>query len=180
MKKFSNLIMVLLFVLAIFGCKEEKKEKDITAGVCELPIPAKYEVKIEEDEFMQNINGESIFHLDIFPNDCSGMTIYFYGREGEEIDIKIYMQHLAIGDSLKIDLSDGISCDEAKIEIDKPSNNPRFYRLFKGLLTREAENKFSFTATELETYKNGESYIETKNLTGYVVSDVIKNLAQQE
>ncbi len=177
MKKISKLMMMLILVSAIFGCE---KEKEKPGGGFTLP-PAQYEVKLENEILMKNNDGFG--HISEVTNDINSAVSAYSSNlssgQASEEDISITnIQNLGVGETKEVNVTGENSSKKTEIGIIKSFSNKEIYTILEGTVTREADDKLSFIATKINVYKNGEQHEETKNLTGYIVSDIIKKLGQ--
>ncbi len=178
MKKISKLMMMLILVSAIFGCKKDEKKP---GGGFMLP-PAQYEVKLDGEILIKNNDG--FRHISESTNGInSAVDVTSSGSltETPEENISITnIEDLGVGDTKEVNVAGQNSSKKIEVTITKSFSNREIYGILEGTITREADNKISFSATKLEIYKDGQASEASKILTGYIASDIIKKLGQSD
>ncbi len=182
MKKITKFFVGLFLVTALFSCGNDDDGGKPTPP--NVKSNGKYEVQldgkvlIKNDRAYANIT-ESITGVDGVTIN-SGIT-FFSSLPKSSTDVpkqsiainKVHL--LGVGETVDLTANSG----KAEVSIVKDFATQEVYSIQKGTLTREAEDKFSFTATEIGYYKKGEGQkVLTEKLTGYVVSDVVKKVGK--
>ncbi len=185
MEKISKLLVGLFLVTALFSCGEDNTGTNGGKTPPNVSSNAKYEVKLDGKVIMKNNKGyasisEVITGVDGVTINSSVTTYSRIPKSTTDVptqSIAINKVHLLkVGETVDLVGNSG----NAEVAIIKDFSNQEIYSIQKGTLTREAENKFSFTATEFEYYKKGEGQKNlTGNLTGYVISALIKKIGKE-
>ncbi len=163
MKTITKLFVGLFLVTALFSCGND----DNGGG---KPTPpnvksnGKYEVKLDGKVIMKSNKGYASISETITGVD--GVTINssvsIYSRAPKSTtdipsqSIAINKVHLLkVGETVDLIAYSG----KAEVGIVKDFSNQEIYFIQKGTVTRESENKFSFTATKIEYNKKGMSFL---------------------
>ncbi len=181
MKRFGNLLIVFALIAIAVGCgKDDNKDKPGNPYV--WGNPASYEAKLEGEVLIKKNDGHA--SISEVTNDINS-GLWAYGeplKVGETAKVPeeslsvTDIHNLKVGESMPI----GIGNNLAEVGVVKSYSERETYTILSGTVTREAENKISFTSTRIEYYKDGELKTEDKNLSGYIISDEVKKIGKKE
>ncbi len=184
MKRFGNLLIIFALMAIAVGCgKDDNKDKP---GNPDNPnsflTSASYEVKLDGEVLIKNDKGyahisESVNDINSGIDAHSGVTKVGDEVQPPEENISIVdIQNLKVGESMPI----GVGGNFAEVGVVKSYSEREVYTILSGTVTREAEDKISFTSTRIESHKDGETKTEDKNLSGYIISDEVKKIGQHD
>ncbi len=187
MKKIGNLLIVFALIAIAIGCgKDDKNDKPGNPDNPDNPnsflTSASYEVKLDGGVLVKNDKGYA--HISETVNDInSGIDAHselvkvgdVIQPPEENISI-VDIQNLKVGESMQV----GLGSDFAEVGVVKSFSKSEVYTILSGTVTREAENKISFTSTRIESHKDGETKTEDKNLSGYIISDEAKKIGKKD
>ncbi len=181
MKRFGNLLIVFALIAIAAGCG-----KDDNNGPHDNPHvfgnPASYEVKLDGEILIKKNDGHA--SISEVTNDInSGLWAYAEPlkvggtpKAPEESVSVTDIHNLKVGESMPI----GIGNNLAEVGVIKSFSKKEIYSILSGTVTREAENKISFTSTRIEYYKDGQQEQKDANLSGYIISDEVKKIGKKD
>ncbi len=181
MKRFGNLLIVFALIAIAVGCgKDDNKDKPDNPN--NFLTSASYEVKLEGEVLIKNDKGYA--HISETVNDVnSGIDAHGeITKVGGEIqppeeNISIVdIQNLKVGESMPV----GIGSDLVEVGVVKSFSEREIYNILSGTVTRDAEDKISFTSTRIEYYKDGKQEQKDANLSGYIISDEVKRIGKKD
>ncbi len=186
MKKLNQMMLLLMFTLAIVGCEKDDKKDHPKENypVYEMPRGS-YSVTLDGASLMEKQDGYA--HISETVNGVnSAISIYSSnltnGQIPEQSITIANIHNLKVGET--VDANQILEGTSSKIEliITTSTSNQEAYTITQGTLTRTSESKISFQATKVTFYKTGNDAptVLDKNLTGYISSDLIKKIGTAE
>lgn len=180
MKRTSLLLIIALFTFGFMACKKDK-DNEVTPSPVGGNSNAAYEVVVDGEVLIKQDGGYA--HISEAVNNYnSAISVQNkfsldINEINEVIDI-IDIHNLEVGTTMQVskygDMLAGIS-------IIPDMTAQKSYEVIEGTVTRTADNKLTFTATKVEFYEQGQELQTLEvEMTGYVISDVIKQIGVYE